>query len=199
MQLSTLIAGVTLAFAAALPAAAHEVIYLADLTGAAEAPPNASPGTGMAKVTMDFDLVTMRVEASFDGLLGVTTAAHIHCCTAAPGVGTIGVATPTPSFPGFPAGVSSGSYDHTFDMTVAGSYNPGFISANGGTAGTAFAAFVMGLDSGMAYLNIHTDAFPGGEIRGFLAPVPEPESYALMLLGLGLVGAAARRRRARAG
>ena len=199
MHLSKLIAGVTLAFAAALPAAAHEVIYLADLTGAAEAPPNASPGIGMAKVTFDFDLVTMRVEASFGGLLGITTASHIHCCTAVPGVGTAGVATPVPSFPGFPAGVTSGSYDHTFDMTVSGSYNPAYIAANGGTAGTAFAAFVTGLDAGKAYLNVHTSAFPGGEIRGFLTPVPEPETYALMLLGLAAVGAVARRKHARAG
>lgn len=199
MHLSTLIAGVTLALAAALPAVAHEVIYVADLTGPAEAPPNASPGTGMAKVTLDFDLVTMRVEASFAGLLGTTTASHIHCCTAVPGVGTAGVATPVPSFPGFPGGVTSGSYDHTFDMTDSASYNPAFITANGGTVGTAFAAFVTGLDAGMAYLNVHTSAFPGGEIRGFLTPVPEPETYALMLLGLGLVGAAAHRHRARAG
>lgn len=199
MHLSTVIAGAALALATALPAAAHEVVYLADLSGAAEAPSNASPGTGMAKVTMDFDLVTMRVEASFSGLLGTTTASHIHCCTTVPGDGTAGVATPVPTFPGFPLGITSGSYDHTFDMTDANSYNPAYITANGGTVGTAFAAFVTGLDGGMAYLNIHTTAFPAGEIRGFLLAVPEPETYALMLLGLAVVGAAARHQRIRAG
>ncbi|OYW28321.1 MAG: hypothetical protein B7Z51_08260, partial [Methyloversatilis sp. 12-65-5] len=48
-------------------------------------------------------------------------------------------------------------------------------------------------DDGKAYLNLHSSEFPGGEIRGFLAPVPEPETYALMLAGLGLIGWAARR------
>ena len=197
MHVRTLFAGAALALAAALPAAAHETIYVADLSGAAEAPPNASPGTGTVRVTIDFDLVTMRVEASFSGLIGTTSAAHIHCCTASPGVGTAGVATPVPSFPGFPSGVTSGSYDHTFDMTDAGSYNPAFVTASGGTVGDAFAALVAGMDGGQAYLNPHTSIFPGGEIRGFLAPVPEPETYALMLLGLALVGAATRRSRAR--
>lgn len=197
MHVRTLFAGAALALAAALPAAAHETIYVADLSGAAEAPPNASPGTGTVRVTIDFDLVTMRVEASFSGLIGTTSAAHIHCCTASPGVGTAGVATPVPSFPGFPSGVTSGSYDQTFDMTDAGSYNPAFVTASGGTVGDAFAALVAGMDGGQAYLNLHTSIFPGGEIRGFLAPVPEPETYALMLLGLALVGAATRRSRAR--
>lgn len=150
-------------------------------------------------MTIDFDMVTMRVEASFADLLGLTTVAHIHCCTAAPDSGTAGVASQTPSFVGFPLGVTSGSYDNTFDMSQASSYNPAFITANGGTVDGAFSALTMGLNAGKAYMNIHTDLFAAGEIRGFLHPVPEPETYALMLLGLAAVGAAARRRIGRTG
>ena len=186
---------------AALPLAAHEVEYQATLSGAAEAPPNGSPGTGFAEVTIDLDLATMHVEVSFSGLLGSTTASHIHCCTAVPGEGTAGVATPTPSFPDFPLGVMSGTYDRLFDLTDAASYNPAFITANGGTVSGAMNALLAGLDAGQAYLNIHTGDFPGGEIRGFLAevaaPIPEPQTYALMLGGLGVLGAFARRRRGR--
>ena len=193
------LAGACFACAFALPVAANEIVYYTDLSGAAESPPNASPGTGWTRVTIDFDLMTMHLEASFADLMGTTTVAHIHCCTASPDTGTAGVATQTPSFVGFPAGVSSGAYDSIFDMTQASSYNAAFIAANGGTVDGAFSALTMGLDAGKAYMNIHTDLFPGGEIRGFLHPVPEPETTALMLLGLIAVGAVARRQRGRAG
>ena len=69
--------------------------------------------------------------------------------------------------PGFPLGVTAGTYTRTFDMTDPASYNPAFVTANGGTTG-AEAALLAGLQAGQAYLNIHTTMFPGGEIRGFL-------------------------------
>jgi hypothetical protein len=105
------------------------------------------------------------------------------------------VATPTPSFPAFPTGVTSGSYLRDFDLTLASSYNGAFVTANGGTPASAEAALFAGLNAGQAYFNIHTATFPGGEIRGHFALVPEPGTWALMITGFGLVGVAARRRR----
>jgi hypothetical protein len=169
--------------------------FTTSLSGPAESPPVPSPGVGSAVVTYDDALHLLRVQVTFSGLVAVTTASHIHSATAVPGAGNAGVATQVPSFAGFPLGVTSGSMDNTFDLTLASSWNPAFIAANGGTPGTAEAALFMGMIEGRAYLNIHTSEFPGGEIRGFLEPVPEPAT--LLLLGSGLVGIVARLRRSR--
>ena len=142
--------------------------YSGSLSGAAEAPPNASPGSGTTTVTYDSTAHLLGLSVNFTGLLGNTTAAHIHCCTSVPGVGTAGVATQTPTFSGFPLGVTSGTYSNTFDLTLAPSWNAAFITANGGTPAGAEAALAAGLAAGRAYLNIHTSSFPGGEIRAFL-------------------------------
>jgi hypothetical protein len=170
---------------AAQAASAHEQIYIFNIDGATEIPPNASPGTGFAKVTFDLDLVTMRVEASFQDLLGNTTAAHIHCCDFQAS-GAAGVATQTPSFSGFPLGVTSGTMDNTFDMTLTSSYRAQFLTANGGSVSNALNSLLAGLDSGQAYFNIHTNLFQPGEIRGLAQLIPEPTSAMLCAIGLVL-------------
>jgi hypothetical protein len=191
-----LIAGLALSIFATQASAAI-LTFDAILSGTSESPPNSSPGTGFAEVDINTVAQTMRVQVTFSGLLGTTTASHIHCCTALPGTGTAGVATTVPTFPGFPFGVTSGTYDQTFDVLSDLTYNPSFESANGGTASSAFAALEAGLDSGTAYFNIHTTVVPGGEIRGFLlaSAVPEPSTWAMMILGFAGIGFMAYRRR----
>lgn len=180
--------------------AAHRVeatviTYRTFLSGANENPVNASPGTGTAEVEYDDVLHTLTVGASFTGLLGTTTAAHIHCCEIPPT--NAGVATQTPSFMGFPLGVTAGIMDDTaFDLTLASSYRAGFITMNGGTPAGAEAALVAGLAAGLSYFNIHTNVFPGGEIRGILTQVPEPATMGLLALGLGTLAFSRRKRKA---
>lgn len=179
--LPTLMAPVLLAL---LVPAAHAAIlhYDAFLDGPSEFPPNASPGIGSGTVDYDNSAHTLLVDVSFTGLTGTTTASHIHAATASPGTGTAGVATTPPTFPGFPLGVTSGTYNHTLDLTLASSYNPAYVTANGGTTAGAEAALTAAMAAGEAYLNIHTSTFGGGEIRGFLVAVPEPSSVAIVLV-----------------
>jgi len=157
--------------------------YDANLSGPDESPPNASPGTGFAEVKYDDVAHTLGVHVVFSGLTGPTTASHIHAATTLPGTGTAGVATTTPYFSGFPIGVTSGTYDITLDLTQSSSYNPSYVSANGGTTSSAEIALTSAIAADKAYLNIHSQTFGGGEIRGFLVLVPEPSSLALIAVG----------------
>lgn len=178
-----------------LPGLAQATVYqfAVSLSGPNESPPNASPGTGGGLITLDDAAFTLQLDVTFDGLTGTTTASHIHAATATPFSGTAGVATTTPNFPGFPLGVTSGSYNNTFDMTLSSSYNAAFLTANGGSTSAAFASLLTAANNGQAYLNIHSSTFGGGEIRGFLTAVPEPGAGTLLLLGVAGWGWSRRR------
>ena len=164
----------SLMMAVATPASAAITQYSATLSNAGE-PVSGSPGSGTALVTLDDVLSNVTVHVTFQDLTANASAGHIHCCTTVPGAGSIGVAQ---GFAGFPA-AKSGTYDQTFTLAAA-----------------SFTSLATGIAAGKAYVNIHSPGtFSAGEVRGFLAPVPEPETYALMLAGMGVLGLAARRRR----
>jgi hypothetical protein len=149
----------------------HHFRYTARLTGPGESPPSDSDGLGHVVVRVDFDINKLRINATFDDLAGSVTEAHIHAPTANVGSGTAIAATPSPSFSGFPLGVTSGDYEGEFDLALASSYDPAFITQSGGTVGDAYSALGVALINGKAYFDIHSTAFPYGEIRGFLSYV----------------------------
>ena len=167
-----------------LPAAgtyAKPTTFTANLTPALEIPPTASTATGSATITLDPAANTLRVQVTFSGLTSNTVMAHIHCCLASLFTNAnVGVATTVPAFPGFPLGVTSGTYDHVLDLTSASSYNPDFVTLQGGTVANAEAALINGIQNGETYLNIHTVNFPSGEIRGFLVAAPAPARLSLL-------------------
>ena len=184
--------GIVLALGGVQSADAATFIYTGTFSGTVESPPHASLGTGTTTVIFNDITNLLSIEANFAGLTGATTVAHIHCC-AFPTTANAGVATTTPSFAGFPTGVTSGNFFQVLDLSATGSFNPTFLTANGGTTALARTALVAGLDRGQAYFNIHTSAFRAGEIRADLVPaIPEPATWLMMIVGFGAIGGAMR-------
>lgn len=157
-----------------VPAFASIISYNVLLSGTQSVPGNLSTAFGNATVTVDDVANTVSVILSFTGLTGGNaSAAHIHCCVAPIATGPVVI-----PFSGFPIS-TSGTYSNTFT---------GIGAAN-----------IAGIEAGLAYINIHNAAFPGGEIRGDILATPRvvPEPASLALLGLAaLAFARARRRRA---
>lgn len=169
--------------------------HLTQFTGTFAPEATGATGSGTLQLEWDEDGHTLNIVASFAGLSGVTTTAHIHCCTPAANSGTAGVALATGGIlPGFQLGVSSGTYTRLIDLASTNSYSAGFVTASGGTAAGAEARLMANLTSGQAYFNIHSSTFGGGEIRAFVTQVPEPGTWAMMALGLAAVAGVARRR-----
>ena len=100
-----------------------------------------SPGKGSAQVNVDTATKQATYRVEFTGLTGPAAAAHIHC-GAAPGANA-GVAVPL------------------------GAANP--ASPITGSAALTDAQ-LADLQAGKCYINVHTAANKGGEIRGQLAP-----------------------------
>jgi hypothetical protein len=131
--------------ASATPGFAAATQYKTSLSGASEVPPTKTAGTGTAMVTYDASTKTVTWQGTFSGLSGPATAAHIH----------------GPAEAGKNAGVivPLSQKDVPFTSPFKGSATLPDDKA---------AALAAALSSGQAYVNVHTAANPGGEIRGQL-------------------------------
>ncbi|HUH86209.1 MAG TPA: CHRD domain-containing protein [Stellaceae bacterium] len=138
----------TVAFSAAILLAgcmssnASTKTYHASLTATQEVPPTASSGTGTGTFTLDTATKKLTWSVSYTGLSGPAAAAHIHG-PAAPGVNAGVEVNLSPS--GAPANPIAGS-------------------------ATLTDAQIADLEGGKDYINIHTAANKGGEIRGQITP-----------------------------
>ncbi len=132
-----------------------------NLSGLQEVPPNASPATGNIFGTYDDNTKTLSFTVTFSGFVGITTAAHFHA-PAPPGVN----APVMIGFVGFPVGVTNGVYANAYILTPVQEGH---------------------LLSGNVYVNLHSNVFPGGEIRAQMdldAPLPvELTGFASVISG----------------
>jgi hypothetical protein len=111
--------------------------FQADLKGASEVPPTDSKGTGHVTATLDTATSMLDYTLTFENLTGPATAAHFH--GPAPVGKNAGVQVPIGS-----AGMTSPVH---------------------GTAKLSETQ-ISELKAGDMYVNVHTKAHPGGEIRG---------------------------------
>ena len=125
-----------IAILAASTAFAQEMKLKADLTGAQEVPPVTTQGKGSAEVSFEPASKKLSWTVTYSGLSGPATAAHFH--GPAEAGKNAGVAVPIPNQANSP---------------VTGS-------------ATLTDAQAADLQAGRYYVNIHTAANPGGEIRG---------------------------------
>jgi hypothetical protein len=114
----------------------------AKLSGATEVPANASTGTGTLEGTLDKKTNVLTWTLTYSGLSGPAKAGHFH----------------GPAAAGANAGVALG-----FTGSVE--------SPIKGTA-TLTPAQVTDLTAGKWYVNLHTAANPGGEVRGQVVVAP---------------------------
>jgi hypothetical protein len=128
---------------AAAPAVAET--FTATLSGAQEVPPVPTAGTGTAIVQLNEAETMITVDVSFSNLSSNANGAHIH--DAPPGVNGPIIFGLT----GVPAATSGTVPQQSFSIT---------------------AAQVAALRAGNYYVNVHSDLYPGGEIRGQLGPAP---------------------------
>ena len=123
--------------------------YTATLLGVNEVGPNASPATGNAFIIYDDVANTLTTSGAFIGLVAPLTAGHIHG-PALPGVN----ASVIHGFVGLPIGATSGAWNDVWS---------GLTPTQVGY-----------LTSGRLYVNLHSQTFPGGEIRGQVVPDATP-------------------------
>src|SRR5918992_201495 len=151
MRLTAILVALAAALVMASPASGQELKFEADLSGAAERPtPVVTEGVGEAK--FESRGRNVRFELKWDDLSTPAFAAHIHC--GGPEVaGPVGVTL----FAG--------------TMGTEGEVQGTFTGPDSGNAcGWVDLADVLGaMATGNAYVNIHTSAHPGGEIRGQIA------------------------------
>ena len=140
-------------------------MFKARLTGFQEVPPKVSPSTGQFELTVTGS--TLSYTLTYSKLSSPALQAHIHF--GQPGVnGGIFLwlcgSTSLPGPAGTPTCPAGGGTVSRSGVTAADIQGVPAQNLNGGDLVAALDV----LESGVAYVNVHTINFPGGEIRGIV-------------------------------
>jgi hypothetical protein len=130
----------------ATPGRAATEHFHADMVGSAEVPPTGSAATGTADATLDTSAKTLDYTVTWSGLTGPAIMAHFH-----------GPA---------PAGKNAGVLVPLGKSMTAGLTPPLHATV------TLTDAQISSLEAGNWYVNVHTPAHKGGEIRGQVVKAP---------------------------
>jgi hypothetical protein len=128
--------------------------FKAVLTGANEVPPVQTAASGKAEFEVNRDQTKIKFELTIRNATDILGAAgaHIHC-------GVEGANGPVVAFlAGQVAGGFDGKVEIEATLTAANIVNP--------LCGATIAELVQSMRDGDTYVNAHSPAFPGGEIRG---------------------------------
>jgi CHRD domain len=147
--------------ASSLSSPAETVHFKADLNGSKEVPPSHVTGTGTVTATYDAASKTLSWNGSYSGLTGPATAAHIH--------GPAAVTATARLVVWISENIGQCNRGECVSKTDASAVP--LASPFHGSA-TLADAQLSELIAGMYYVNIHTDTYPAGEIRGQLVKSP---------------------------
>jgi len=159
-MITRIAAAMSLVLALSASASAVTETFTGSLDGLQENPDVPTSATGSGSAVYDSVANSLAVNLTFSGLTSNTSNAHIHCCSTSV-LTNAGVAIDFPSV-GFPLGVTSGAFSHTYDLGLTSSYSGSYLTASGGTANLARDRLLnsmrglTGGNLGIAYFNIHT-------------------------------------------
>jgi hypothetical protein len=120
-----------------------------------------SPATGTAEVTITGSTMTWTVNVGGAGLVANASASHIHA-------GASNSSGPV-VFDFFPAGGATVPAAFRTGTLVTGTVDLGAATIPNLRAGVTVDSLRRLLETGSAYVNVHSQTYAGGEIRGQLA------------------------------
>ncbi|HEY7214992.1 MAG TPA: CHRD domain-containing protein [Thermoanaerobaculia bacterium] len=158
--------------AASVPAQAQGGTAVTRLRGFEEVPALSNPSGGFFTATINEDGTEMTYELTYFNIEGNVTQAHLHFGQRSVNGGIMIFLCS--NLGNGPAGTQEcPTKGGTISGTITAA-NVGSGAASQGVAAGELFSVLRGIRGGVVYANVHTDIFPGGELRGQLVFTPSP-------------------------